>query len=175
MSKKLKYNEVVKFETIKEMMELSVKDAAKTVAFKYRDEKEKDKIIDVTYEEFQNDTFYLGTALSNINMTSNHIAVIGDNSYKWLTVYLTVLKSDGVIVPIDKELTSKEIINVVKRSESEVLFYAEKYEQYIEEFRKELPNVKYFIGFSKEKDDENVLAYDSFKNSGKEKRGLSLP
>ena len=169
MAKKIEYNKVVKFDTLKEMMELSVKDAAKQVAFKYRDEKEKDKIIDVTYEEFQNDTFYLGTALSNVNMTSNHIAVIGDNSYKWLTVYLTVLKSDGVIVPIDKELTATEIINVVNRSESEVLFYAEKYEQYIEEFKKELPNVKYFIGFSREKDEENVLSYDSFKASGKEK------
>ena len=169
MAKKIEYNKVVKFDTLKEMMELSVKDAAKQVAFKYRDEKEKDKIIDVTYEEFQNDTFYLGTALSDVNMTSNHIAVIGDNSYKWLTVYLTVLKSDGVIVPIDKELTAKEIINVVNRSESEVLFYAEKYEEYIEEFKKELPNVKYFIGFSREKDEDNVLSYDSFKASGKEK------
>ena len=169
MAKKIEYNKVVKFDTIKEMMELSVKDAAKQVAFKYRDEKDKDKIVDVTYEEFQNDTFYLGTALSNVNITSNHIAVIGDNSYKWLTVYLTVLKSDGVIVPIDKELTSEEIINVVKRSESEVLFYAEKYEQYIEEFKKELPNVKYFIGFSREEDEDNVLSYDAFKASGKEK------
>ena len=169
MAKKIEYNKVVKFDTIKEMMEFSVKDAAKQVAFKYRDEKDKDKIIDVTYEEFQNDTFYLGTALSNINMTSNHIAVIGDNSYKWLTVYLTVLKSDGVIVPIDKELTAKEIINVVNRSESEVLFYAEKYEAYLEEFKKELPNVKYFIGFSRENDEKNVLSYESFKNSGKEK------
>ena len=169
MSKNIKYNEVVKFNTIKEMMELSVKDAGRTVAFKYRDENDKDKIVDVTYEEFQNDTFYLGTALSNVNMTDKHIAVIGDNSYKWLTVYLTVLKSNGVIVPIDKELTAKEIINVVKRSESQVLFYAEKYEQYIEEFKKELPNVKYFIGFSREKDDENVLSYDLFKNAGKEK------
>lgn len=169
MAKKIEYNKVVKIDTIKEMMELSVKDAAKQVAFKYRDEKDKDKIIDVTYEEFQNDTFYLGTALSNINMTSNHIAVIGDNSYKWLTVYLTVLKSDGVIVPIDKELTAKEIINVVNRSESEVLFYAEKYEQYVEEFKKELPNVKYFIGFAREKDEDNVLSYDSFKALGKEK------
>ena len=169
MAKKIEYNKVVNFDTLKEMMELSVKDAAKQVAFKYRDEKEKDKIIDVTYEEFQNDTFYLGTALSDVNMTSNHIAVIGDNSYKWLTVYLTVLKSDGVIVPIDKELTAKEIINVVNRSESEVLFYAEKYEEYIEEFKKELPNVKYFIGFSREKDEDNVLSYDSFKASGKEK------
>ena len=169
MLKKLEFNKVIKINTIQELMELSVKDAAKRTAFEYRDEKDKEKIVKVTYEEFQNDTFYLGTALSNINMASSHIAVIGDNSYKYLTVYLTVLKSDGVIVPIDKELTAKEIINVLKSSESEVLFYAEKYEQYIEEFKKELPNVKYFIGFARENDEGNVLSYDSFKNTGKEK------
>ena len=169
MSKKLELNKAIKIDTIKELMELAVKDSADKTAFEYRDDQDKEKVVKVTYKDFQNDTFYLGTALSNINMTSSHIAVIGDNSYKWLTVYLTVLKSDGVIVPIDKELTAKEIINVVNRSESQVLFYAEKYEQYIEEFKKELPNVKYFIGFSREKDDDNVLSYDSFKNTGKEK------
>jgi len=169
MSKKLELNKAIKIDTIKELMELSVKDSANKTAFEYRDERDKEKVVKVTYEEFQNDTFYLGTALSNINMTSSHIAVIGDNSYKYLTVYLTVLKSDGVIVPIDKELTAKEIINVLKSSESEVLFYAEKYEEYIEEFKKELPNVKYYIGFARENDEGNVLSYDSFKNVGKEK------
>ena len=169
MSKKLELNKAIKIDTIKELMELSVKDSADRTAFEYRDEKDKEKVVKVTYNEFQNDTFYLGTALSNINMASSHIAVIGDNSYKYLTVYLTVLKSDGVIVPIDKELTAKEIINVLKSSESEVLFYAEKYEQYIEEFKKELTNVKYFIGFARENNEGNVLSYEAFKNTGKEK------
>lgn len=169
MSKKLEFNKVIKINTIQELMELSVKDSADRTAFEYRNEKDKEKVVKVTYEEFQNDTFYLGTALSNINMASSHIAVIGDNSYKYLTVYLTVLKSDGVIVPIDKELTAKEIINVLRSSESEVLFYAEKYEEYIEEFKKELPNVKYFIGFQRENDEENVLSYGKFKDLGKEK------
>jgi len=169
MSKKHELNKVIKIDTIKEMMELAVKDSAEKIAFEFRDEKDKEKVVKVTYNEFQNDTFYLGTALSNIKMEDKHIAVIGDNSYKYLTVYLTVLKSDGVIVPIDKELTLKEIINVLRSSESEVLFYAEKYEQYIEEFKKELPNVKYYIGFQREKDEGNVLSYNSFKNIGKEK------
>ena len=47
-------------------------------------------------------------------MADQHIAIIGENSYKWLTTYLTVLKSKGVFVPIDKELTIKEVINVLK-------------------------------------------------------------
>lgn len=167
MQKNYAFNEAVKIDTIKEMMDLAVRDAAKNIAFEYRNEKNKEEIIKVTYEEFQKDTYYLGTALSTINMFKNHIAVIGDNSYEWLTVYLTVLKSDGVIVPLDKELTAKEIINVLKSSESEVLFYSDKYEKYIEEFKKELPNVKYFINFQKEDDDENSLSYSKFMEKGK--------
>lgn len=167
MQKNYAFNEAIKIDTIKEMMDLAVRDAAKNIAFEYRNEKNKEEIIKVTYEEFQKDTYYLGTALSTINMLKNHIAVIGDNSYEWLTVYLTVLKSNGVIVPLDKELTSKEIINVLKSSESEILFYSDKYEKYIEEFKKELPNVKYFINFQKEDDDENGLSYSKFMEKGK--------
>ncbi len=167
--KNYEFNEAVKVDTIKELIDLAVKEAGKNIAFEYRNPQNKEDIIKVTYEDFQNDTYYLGTALSSIHMNQNHIAVIGDNSYEWLTVYLTVLKSNSVLVPIDKELTSKEIINVLKNSDSEVLFYAGKYEKYIEEFQKELPNVKYYIGFNQKEDEENLLAYSKFISQGKEK------
>ena len=169
MQKNYAFNEAVKINTIKEMMDLAVRDAGDSIAFEYRNEENKEKIEKVTYKEFQEDTYYLGTALTNINMEKNHIAVIGDNSYKWLTVYLTVLKSNSVLVPVDKELTSEEIINVLRSSDSEVLFYAGKYEKYIEEFRKELPNIKYFIGFDRKDNEANVLSYDKFMKQGKEK------
>ena len=161
------FNKTVKIETIKELMDLAVKDAGKNIAFEYRNKDNKEEIIKVTYENFQKDTYYLGTALATINMLQNHIAIIGDNSYEWLTTYLTVLKSNGVFIPLDKELTSKEIINVLRSSESEVLFYSDKYEKYIEDFRKELPNIKYFICFEKEKDDENSLSYKKLLEKGK--------
>ena len=124
------FNKTVKINTIKELMDLAVKDAGKNIAFEYRKKDNKEEIIKVTYENFQKDTYYLGTALATINMLQNHIAIIGDNSYEWLTTYLTVLKSNGVFIPLDKELTSKEIINVLRSSESEVLFYSDKYEKY---------------------------------------------
>ena len=169
MQKNYAFNEAVKINTIKEMMDLAVRDAGDSIAFEYRNEENKEKIEKVTYKEFQEDTYYLGTALTNIGMEKNHIAVIGDNSYKWLTAYLTVLKSNSVLVPVDKELTSEEIINVLRSSDSEVLFYAGKYEKYIEEFRKELPNIKYFIGFDRKDNEANVLSYDKFMKQGKEK------
>ena len=168
-SKNYEYNKAVKIDTIKELMDLAEKEDGDKIAFEYRNEKDKSKIEAITYKEFQYDTYYLGTALLQLGMNKNHIAVIGENSYKWLTVYLTVLKSDSVLVPIDRELPEKDIINILKSSDSEVLFYAGKYEKYIEEFKKELPNIKYFIGFDRNENLENVFSYKKIMDLGKER------
>ena len=165
--KNYELNKVTKIETIKEMMQLAVKEAGNHTAFEYRNPKNKEEIIKVTYEEFENDTNNLGTALSTIVKHDTHIAIIGDNSYYWLTVYLTVLKSNHVFVPIDKELTKKEIFNVLKSSDSEVIFYAEKYEKYIEECKKEVPNIKYYVGLDRKADEGNILSYTILKEKGK--------
>lgn len=157
-------NEVQKFSSIKEMLEIAVRQVPDKVAFKYKVNKE---VKDVTYSEFQDDTLCLGEALVELNVADKHIAVIGENSYDWVTVYLTVLKSSGVIVPIDKELPFHNIMNVLKSSDSEVMFYAQKYEKDLMEHQDELTNIKCFIGFSREKDDGKFLSYKLLKEKGK--------
>jgi len=164
MKKDYEFREVRKFDTINEMMELAVKEDGNKIAFKY---KVNDSVKEVTYKEFQNDTIYLGTALHSLGITESHVAVIGENSYNWLTVYLTVLKSNSVIVPVDKELPVKDIITVLNHSDSEVLFYAKKYETYINELKDNLPNIKYFIGFDVKEDSERVLSYTKLMEKGK--------
>lgn len=163
--KKIKLNEVKKVTSVKEMLELAAKENGDKIAFKYKGKD--DRIVQVTYKQFVRDTEELGTALASIGMQDKHIAMIGENSYKWLTGYVTVLKSTGVFVPVDKELTVKEIINVLKHSDSEVLFYSERYEKWIPEIKEGVPNIKYFIGLDKKENEENHLSYDKFKESGR--------
>lgn len=163
-NEKLNYYSVTKIDTIKELINLAVKEAGNKIAFEYKNKKD---IVKVTYKEFSEDINSLGTALSTINLLDSHIAVIGENSYNWITVYLTVLESNGVLVPVDKELTVKEIINVLRSSDSEALFYSSRYEKYINEIKKELPNIKYFIGFGEEEDKDNILSYKNFMEKGK--------
>ena len=164
-SRKFKLNEVRKISSIKEMLKLAEKEDGDKIAFKY---KGKDgKIVQVIYKQFVRDTEELGTALASIGMHDKHIAMIGENSYKWLTTYLTVLQSTGVFVPIDKELTVKEVINVLRHSDSEVLFYSDRYENWIPQIREELPNIKFFIGLEKKVSEGNHLSYDVFKENGR--------
>ena len=142
MTKKIELNKVTKVESIKEMLDLAVKEAGNKNAFEY---KNGDKIVKITYKQYVDDINSLGTALASLNMHNKHVAIIGENSYKWLTVYLCMLQSTGVFVPIDRELTCLDVINVLKHSDSEVLFFSKKYAQYIPEIKKVIPNIKYYI------------------------------
>ena len=163
--RKFKLNEVTKVTSIKEMLRMAAKEDGDKIAFKYKGKD--DKIVQVIYKQFVRDTEELGTALASIGMHDKHIAMIGDNSYKWITTYLTVLQSTGVFVPIDKELTVNEIINVLKHSDSGVLFYAERYEKWIPQIQQEVPNIKFFIGLDKKNNEGNHLSYDIFKETGR--------
>ncbi|MBO5143233.1 MAG: AMP-binding protein [Clostridia bacterium] len=171
-----KLYDVKKVNSIKELMQYAVEENGERDAFRYKSGKE---IVSVTYNEFQKDTISLEVALNKLGVEGKHIAVIGENSYDWLTVYLSVLKSKSVLVPIDKELPLKDIINVLKHSESEVFFYSGRYEKHIREISNALPQVKYFIGFDKDEDEsESNLSYKKFLNSGKEvfeKEGYEEP
>lgn len=165
MQKNYGLNDVTKFNSINEMLEIAVKEASDKIAFKYKDG---GKIKEVSYKDFQNETIALGTGLHWLGINDSHIAVIGENSYNWLTVYLTVLKSNSVIVPVDKELLVKDIIHVLEHSDSQVLFYSKKFDKCIEELVEKLPNIKYFIGFDSAEDNGKLLSYSKLLKKGKE-------
>ena len=168
MKKNPKWNEVRQVNSVKELLEIAVEEAGDKDAYQYKDENDNEKIVHVTYNEFKKYTESLGTAIAKIKMHDKHIAVIGENSFKWITVYITVLKSTGVFVPIDKELTLDGIINVLKHSDSDILFYSDRYEKWINEIKEAVPNIKYFIGFNKkEENSNNILSYDKFIEEGK--------
>lgn len=163
--RKYSYYEVTKFESIKELLEIAVKEAGDKIAFKY---KNKGEIVEVTYKEFEQQTEWLGAALTSKGFGDKNIACIGDNSYKWILTYLTVLKSAGVYVPIDKELPELDIFNIINESEVEVVFCTNKHEEMFMNNLHKIPNVKLFISFDREDDvNDKLLSMDKFIGYGK--------
>lgn len=164
MHRKFTYNEVKKFSTIREMMDIAVADAGDKDIYRWLEKKE---IKSVTYREFQITLNHLGTALASLGLSKSHVATSGENSYKWACTYLTMLQSEGVFVPIDKELPIDDMINVLNQSDTEAIFYASKFEDIFHERENDLPNIKYFIGFDRKEDDGKFLSYDKLIEKGK--------
>ena len=156
--------EVTKITRLREMMEFAKKEAGNTIAYRYKKGK---SIEDVTYSEFYEDVYALGTAIAHKGITNKHIACIGENSYKWINVFLSVLCSDSVFVGIDKELPVNDFLYVLNNSESSVLFYWGKAEEIIRANRDKMPNVELFVGLDREDDDGEFLSFSKLLEEGR--------
>ena len=147
MKNKIKLFPVEKFDSISEMLAQAEAQVPDKIAFKYKngekDENDEPVIVSVTYSEFINTTRAIGTALYERGFHGGaHVACIGENSYNWICVFLSTLAGDNVFVPIDKELPLAEMLNVLRRSGSSVVFCTEKYEKIINENKEQLPDIK---------------------------------
>ncbi len=112
---KKKYHKTEEVTNFKEMLYRSADIYRSRTAFKLKDEN--GSIISITYEQFKNDVVYLGTYLIEKGFLNKKIAVIGKNSYKWCVSYLAATIV-GIVVPIDKELHTNDVINFMNVSES---------------------------------------------------------
>ncbi len=157
--------EVSPIRDFKEALEASIRNCNGRPAFRYKSGKD---IIDVSYEQFYKDTKALGTAITALGCGKSHVAVIGPNSYKWVEVYLTMLNSEGVFVPVDKELPFEEIMRVINDSDTEMFFYAGFYAENVRKNRENMPGVKYFVNLDAKEDDGEFLSFDRLYNKGLE-------
>ncbi len=149
---------------IKHMMLMAAQDAGDRIAYKYRG---KDGIVEVTYSQFRAHTLYLGTAIAHLGMDKAHIAISAENSYNWITVFLAALQSDGVFCPVDKELPDDDLAYVVNHGDDEIIFCDKKREDAFKRIREKIPNVKYFICFDREEDEDEFLSFNAFVERGK--------
>ena len=150
---------------VKHILQIAVDEAGEKIAYRYRT---KDGVRDVSYREFQQETFWLGTALADMGMASGHIACIGENSYNWILTYLTAMQSEGVFCPIDKDLPDSDLLNVINGGDDDIIFCDGKREETFRRIRNDIPNVKYFVCFDREEDDGEFLSFNKLFAKGKE-------
>ena len=160
---KLKYHKTEEVTNFKDLIERSAENYATRTAFKLKDKN--GKIFSITYEEFKKDIVYLGTNLIKNGLLNKKIAVIGQNSYKWCVSYLAA-SIVGIVVPIDKELHSDDVINFMNVAEASCILGDNKnLDQVKDNFEKlNNPNTM-FIYFNDT--DSSSFTFDDFKDTGK--------
>lgn len=112
---KKKYHKTEEVTNFKDMLYRSGDIYCARTAFKGKDEN--GAIITITYKQFKNDVVSLGTSLLEKGFFNKRIAVIGKNSYQWCVSYLAA-SIVGVVVPIDKELHTDDVINFMNVSQA---------------------------------------------------------
>jgi len=161
---KKKYHKAIEITDLKDLLYKSASRFTRRTAFKLKDKI--GNIYKVTYEKFKADVMALGTALINLGLKDSNIAVIGKNSYNWAVSYLasTIV---GVVVPIDKELKSEEIVNFLNVSSAKAVLGDDKYIQNLVKSKSSIENKNIlFINFNSEKDTNSYMSYQLALDAG---------
>ncbi len=118
---------------------------------------ERGDMVEKTYREFRADIDALGTYFYYNGFKNSRIAVIGENSYNWILTYFATVIGGNVIVPVDRDLTSDAIINILKDSGAKALVCTDTYRKVIDDI-KSATGVKTF----------NVNEFDELLAEGRE-------
>lgn len=161
---KKKYHKCEEITNFKDMIHRSAQIYKTRTAFKLKNEN--GEIYSLNYEEFEKDVISVGTSLIKKGFLNKRIAVIGKNSYQWAVSYLAA-SIVGVVVPIDKELHSDDVINFLNVSESVCLLGDDKnIAQVIKnEHSLHLKDIL-FVNFTSKKSTHTMITFSEFKENG---------
>ncbi|MCQ2432571.1 MAG: AMP-binding protein [Clostridia bacterium] len=104
----------------------------------------------VSYQDFDRMIDCTGTAFAELGLSDSPIAVIGETSPEWVITYLATVNGGGLIVPLDKELSTSEIANFLRRAGCRALVYSHSFHDKVLEIEGELPDIVCFAEISNE-------------------------
>lgn len=153
---KKKYHKTEEVTNFKDMLYRSGDIYRSRTAFKGKDEN--GAITTITYEQFKNDVVSLGTSLLRKGFSKKRIAVIGKNSYQWCVSYLAA-SIVGIVVPIDKELHTDDVINFMNVSQTVCILGDSKNLDCILENIEKVENPDtLFVSFNKKEDKNSFVS-----------------
>ena len=160
---KINYFKTYPVSDLRDMLFKSAKMHTNKAAFRLKDKN--GKIYSITYSEFKRDVEALGTKFIQMGLLNKKICVIGKNSYNWAVSYLAAVIV-GIVVPIDKELHTDDIINFVNVSDSSALVGDSKFLDNLSIQRDKIKNKDLF--FVDMNDSGNYISLSTLVNSGLE-------
>jgi len=126
-----KYHPVREVHSVKEMLTSGAEIYEDKPAFLVK-EKKGGEYREISFAKFRNDVEALGTCLMDMGLRGEKIAVIGPNCYQWIMAYFSIICGTGIAVPLDKELSSSEILNLVRKAGCKAAFFTPGYRECFE-------------------------------------------
>ncbi len=173
MKKELKLFDVPKIDSIQDMILKSARRFGNKLAL---EDLNTSPIGRVTYEELLSYILKFGSALKHVGLKEKtHIAIIGENRVQWAISYLACMCFNYVVVPIDKNLTSNEIFNILHESDSEAVIFSGSFSSMMAEAKLSLKNLRYFICMDETLEDKNFVSMIKLISDAKESQLEDLP
>lgn len=148
MKKNYPYYNNPKINSFRELMNLSIKSPG-DIAFSYLD---KSKVrVDKTYQDFYDDVRLVSNYIANL-YNNKHIGLIGENSYNFLVIFMSIVISGNCVVIIDKDLDSNDIKKMLKNTNTNTCFYSQEYCDNLENITTKMYKIEEIESYKLEQD-----------------------
>lgn len=105
----------------------------------------------VTYHQLRERVVQLGTAYFELGLQKgDRMAVLSENRTEWALAYLAAVTMGLVVVPIDKDLTPREIRHILNFAQPKLLVGSRDYVIRLNDYRDELPSLQQLISMEEE-------------------------
>lgn len=162
--------DTVPVETIKDIVVNTTYEYPDRIAYMYKIS-HREKFRELTFGDFREMMDAMGTAMIHKGLKGAKIAVLGDNSYRFVLSYFTTVCGVGTIVPIDKNLMHEEIKNLLVRADVEMVFCAPKQVEKLRPLLDEIETLKYIAVMQEaafNDEDERIFSQDDLIDQGRE-------
>jgi long-chain acyl-CoA synthetase len=132
-------------ESVNDLIDQSGIDYAEKAALRY---KAGDSIVEKKYKELLEDVKRLAGDMEEKDLYERHVILLGKTSYEYIVSYLGIIYSGNVVIPIDKDLNSKEHYQLMKASDADCIFCDGYYLNDIIRYEPEIENIYVIDGFS---------------------------
>lgn len=100
-----------------------------------------------SYRDLCGDALKIVNFLRKKGLNRVHAAVSGPTCYSYLVSYFGTVMSDNIIVPLDAQLGTDDLIDHLQRSDSEIFFYDRRHAAMIPDIENACPKIHTFIGW----------------------------
>ncbi len=121
----------------------------------------------MSYAAFHEQVMNTAAGFDALGLAGKRIAVIGPTAPEWVSSYLAVLVSGGVIIPMDKELDAAAIAGFLETAEAEAIVYGKGMKPKLEGAIESHPTMKLFIPMENEEPGEKILPLSVVIEKGK--------
>jgi long-chain acyl-CoA synthetase len=173
MKKEFTLNNVPQIHSIQDMVLQSTKKFSTKLAL---EDLHTTPIGKLTYRELLENILKFGSALRSLDIKERtHIAIISENRVQWSLAYLTCMCFNYVVVPIDKNLTTNEIMNIIYESDSEAVIFSAGFSSVMAEGKSSLKKVKHYICMDETGEDKHFFNMPELMRKAKDISTDSLP
>ena len=141
-------------ETLRDVIRHSAAAYGSQTAFRYKIGRK--ELEDKTYENVNQDSMAVSRMLKAEGMLGKHIALIGATTYSWIISYFGITNSGSVAVPIDAQLPSPAICELLNRADVEMVIYDEIRADVIPEIRKLCPQITCIISMQEQESSADI-------------------